>query len=125
MKNNLLPNNIEQNLQNKELFYQVLDQIEKDFTSVGIEWQRPNTLEELAGEIYHHINKSLQTGTSVLMNLLYRVDISEAVLKQEIATSKLDHAELITIKIITREYQKVNFKNQYNKNQSIDNNSTE
>ena len=86
-------------------------QIQKDFDMAGYEIEFSGNEEgayhELFEQIVPVIKKLIDTNYEKLMQLLYRIDVSEAKIKSESALNEEPFHELITRLIIYRELQKV------------------
>ncbi|PLX25016.1 MAG: hypothetical protein C0599_01450 [Salinivirgaceae bacterium] len=90
----------------------VLEQIRKDFVQLELEIDIENP--EVIPQMQFHLEKLLESGMEKLMNLLYRIDISE---KKIVALSDEDphmpYRDVLTFLIIQREAQKVMFRELY------------
>lgn len=90
----------------------VLEQIHKDFVQLELEIDIENP--EVIPQMQFHLEKLLESGMEKLMNLLYRIDISE---KKILAMSDEDphmpYRDVLTFLIIQREAQKVMFRELY------------
>jgi hypothetical protein len=90
----------------------VLEQIRKDFVQLELEIDIENP--EVIPQMQFHLEKLLDSGMEKLMNLLYRIDISE---KKIVALSDEDphmpYRDVLTFLIIQREAQKVMFREMY------------
>lgn len=95
-----------------ELFNKLVNQIEKDFTMTGITYNfnglTPKTLMVCLHEIVEHL---LSQEYSMLLALLYRIDIPQSVAGNNIEGYTVE--ESIVIKILKREWQKIMLREQY------------
>ncbi len=109
---------ISPHLNNAELLQQTVDQIKKDFERFQLEvnfiGNNTQPYEELFRAVYLHVAGLLGKDYQRLLNILYRIDLPEQVLKKKLLENKPeDLASLITELIIKRELQKVVIKNYY------------
>ncbi len=105
-------------LEKPDLFENFKIQITKDFELCGfLEYApklRTNDLNHVYEEILKSVHQLGKRSSSNLMNLLYRIDLSELQIKQMNQTEpKKSFEEIITIAIIKRILQKVVFKHLY------------
>lgn len=79
------------------------------------EWEQLSPVELTA-----HINKLITNDFAGLINLLYRLDISEAKLKKLLAEHpEEDAGKIIAALIIERQQQKINTRQQFRQDQNI------
>jgi len=72
------------------------------------------SLQELTALLATHVNHLLQHNFQQLVNLLYRIDVSEKNLKQLLAANpKEDAANIIAVLIIERQLQKIKTRQQF------------
>ncbi len=108
-------------LQDAEILYQTTEQIKKDFAFFEIEIifesNSKNGYDALYDEVFPHIKKLLSSSSQKIFSLLYRIDISEAQLKNESQKNKEQTSEeIITHLIIKRCLQKVVLRKLYSTN---------
>lgn len=94
------------------------EQIEKDFETIGISIQF--TLAEFSYDsCYNNLLDAilwlLEKDPSKLMQLLYRIDVSDYSLKQRLLNNNNDFAHAITSLILEREAKKVWYRTNYAK----------
>lgn len=78
---------------------------------------------ELFAQLTEYISKLINNNFSQLIHLLYRLDISEAKLKQTLKINKCRNAgEIIAEMIIKRQVQKLETRKQFNPHHSSTNN---
>ena len=99
-------------LQNAEILHQTAEQIKKDFAFFDItilfENYNQNAYTQLYEQVFPQIKKLLATNSQKIFSLLYRIDISEAQLKNESQkNAEQTSEEIITHLIIKRCLQKV------------------
>ena len=102
-------------LEKPDLFENFKIQITKDFELCGfLEYApklRTNDLNHVYEEILKSVHQLEKRSSSNLMNLLYRIDLSELQIKQMNQTeSEKSFEEILTIAIIKRILQKVVYK---------------
>ena len=99
-------------LQNTEILRQTAEQVKKDFAFFDIEIlfenNHQNAYNQLFEQVFPHIKKLLSSNSQKIFSLLYRIDISEAQLKNESQKNREQTSEeIITHLIIKRCLQKV------------------
>lgn len=109
---------IQPHLANIDLLTQTAEQIIKDFGMFGLEVRfsgsRSNAYDELFGQIHPHIEKLMSGNYEKFMNVLYRIDLNESLLKKKLSENTSESTgEVITELIIKRELQKVVIRNYY------------
>ncbi|ALO15896.1 hypothetical protein L21SP5_02263 [Salinivirga cyanobacteriivorans] len=90
----------------------VLQQIEKDFSQsdLSLDIESP----EIISLMQEHIEKLLHDDFAKLMNLLYRIDLSESKIESLRAYDPtMPERDVITFLVIQREMQKVMFREMY------------
>lgn len=95
-----------------DLFEKLVNQLEKDFTMSGIKYDfnnlNPESLVICLHEIVEHL---LSKEYSTLLSLLYRIDIPQSTLSNNIEHYTIE--ESIVITILKREWQKIMLKQKY------------
>ena len=109
-------NNISSQISTLEgsFYSKLLDQLNKDLNLCGITWQNyPNVnQEDLFLEIDSIIQELIKSeGDTVLYSLLYRIDISEKIIRQ---TNFTKTSEITTL-VLSREMEKIWLRTQYSK----------
>jgi hypothetical protein len=90
----------------------VLEQIRKDFVQLELEIDIDNP--EVIPQMQFHLEKLLDTGMERLMNLLYRIDISEKkIVRFSESDPHMPYRDVLTFLIIQREAEKVMFREMY------------
>lgn len=88
---------------------------------LGLETTQSYSLQELKEMLARHVNHLLQTNFEQLVNLLYRIDISEKNLKALLAQNpKQDAGDIIAVLIIERQLQKIKTRQQYKTNDDFE-----
>jgi hypothetical protein len=102
-----------------ELIEQTARQIIKDFNGYGIDLSfndiSINAYDELHSNIEPVVKKLLGTNAALLLELLYRIDIKESALSQNVDLPDETASDKITRLIIYRELQKVVTRNYFSK----------
>jgi hypothetical protein len=81
---------------------------------LGLEPTQTYSLQELKELLAKHVNQLLQTNFEQLVNLLYRIDVSEKNLKELLAKNpKQDAGDIIAVLIIERQLQKIKSRQQF------------
>ena len=107
---------IEQLLQEagaQALYKQLVKQLQKDFMLANITTEihkniSPEALKEL---LFEEIGMLINNDFDQFLNLIYRIDVSEAKLKRSPKDSMQEYIAYVVYLILKREWQKVWFKN--------------
>ena len=117
---------LEQYFNNRRIIDATMRQLEKDFSldvdSVQLKDYQGNLFEQLFDVVYPIINKLITNNYQQFLNILYRIDVNELKLKQEMA--KVDanqYSEVVTRLVLQKELQKVIIRNIYSKENDITN----
>lgn len=117
---------LEQYLNNRRIIDATMRQLEKDFSldvdSVQLKDYQGNLFEQLFDVVYPIINKLITNNYQQFLNILYRIDVNELKLKQEMA--KVDanqYIEVVTRLVLQKELQKVIIRNIYSTENDITN----
>ena len=117
---------LEQYFNNRRIIDATMRQLEKDFSldvdSVQLKDYQGNLFEQLFDVVYPIINKLITINYQQFLNILYRIDVNELKLKQEMA--KVDanqYSEVVTRLVLQKELQKVIIRNIYSKENDITN----
>ena len=75
---------------------------------------RPSTFEAFRTWLIQHINGLIAKDFEALMFLLYRIDVNERIVKEQIAASKGEHAAaIIADLIIERQLKKIEWRKKF------------
>ncbi|WP_348727173.1 hypothetical protein [Tenacibaculum sp. 190130A14a] len=99
----------------KDLYIQLIHQLNKDFelVSLDIAFDTESTPLELKNTLQETVKNLLLNDSDGYYNLLYRIDVSETIIKS-IDTSSMDnYSEEVTFLILKRVWQKVYYKNKF------------
>lgn len=117
---------LEQYFNNRRIIDATMRQLEKDFSldedSVQLKDYQGNLFEQLFEVVYPIINKLITNNYQQFLNTLYRIDVNELKLKQEMA--KVDanqYSEVVTRLVLQKELQKVIIRNIYSTKNDITN----
>lgn len=102
----------------EEIIRQTIEQIKKDFDSFGLEIQLPKSNENVYQTIFNQIEpfilKLIKDNYQKLLQVLYRIDVSEKSISESVNNSTAaELSSVITKHIILRELQKVVVRNYY------------
>ena len=95
---------------------QTTTQLEKDFLSVGVNFDIDKPVQDykqlfsFASSLVNSLNEQ---DPKRIINLLYRIDLSEEKVQDEMKNSTLTFSELLAELIVKRELEKVIIKNYY------------
>jgi hypothetical protein len=88
---------------------------------LDVEERNKFTQEQLISMLAVHINQLLQINFEQLVNLLYRIDVSEKKLRQLLSDfPKEDAGNIIAALIVERQMEKINSRNRYKTDGSFD-----
>ena len=110
-------NNLTAYLNNRELLLQTVRQLQKDFSefsiTISFNGTEPDPYDYLVGQLTLVLEKLLETRREVLMNLLYRIDLSEEQVSKCVSTSMNETATALARLILERELKKVLLRNYF------------
>ena len=95
---------------------QTTTQLEKDFLTVGINFDIEKPVKDYKQLFFfttNLVNALNEQDPKRIINLLYRIDLSEEKVQNEMKNTKLTFSELLAELIVKRELQKVIIKNYY------------
>lgn len=100
-------------IESRHLLGKLIQQLNKDAALSGIDFMCAESLsaKELLNEIYHLLLHLMTNDFGSYLNFLYRVDISEQTIKSIVDTDPEKIAQVITLMVLKREWQKVFFRN--------------
>ena len=100
-------------IESKDLIIPLIRQINKDANLSGLDLDLAENLrpKQIVDQLYQIFQKLVTNNFDGLLNFLYRVDLSESVLKsiQQRMPEKI--TEHLTVLVLKREWQKVYFRN--------------
>jgi len=93
-------------------------QLEKDFLNIGVNFDIEKTIQDYK-QLFSFASKLVNTlneqDPKRILNLLYRIDLTEEKVQSEMQISPLTFSELLAELIVKKELQKVIMKNYYSK----------
>ena len=90
----------------------ILEQLRKDFVQLELEIDIDDP--DVISQMQFHLDKLLESSMEKLMNLLYRIDISERkIIEFREQDPHMPYRDVLTFLIIQREAQKVMFRQLY------------
>ena len=102
-----------------ELLIETTFQLEKDFLNIGVNFDIQKPVQDYK-QLFSFVSTLVCTlneqAPKRILNLLYRIDLSEEKVQSEMQISTLTFSELLAELIVKRELQKVIMKNYYNSN---------
>lgn len=104
-----------QEAQKESLYLKLIEQINKDFNlaNEGIDFPMTISPQELKIQLHEKIFRLIQYKFAEYLNLLYIIDVSEDQIKKLPGSDLVILAEEVAFLILTREWQKVWFRNKY------------
>ncbi|MFI5188466.1 MAG: hypothetical protein ACHQF0_17170 [Chitinophagales bacterium] len=100
----------------KELELAIISELSQ---SMEIDLHEKRSIEELKLALTDHINYLITHDFNKLMRILYRVDVSEKVLRANLKNNESDAGNVIAGMIIDRQLQKIETKRQFKTNDDI------
>jgi len=112
---------LNRSIQSNNLLKETVDQLEKDFLMIGVNFdiEKPvSDYKDLFSFTFHLIDALNQQIPQRVLNLLYRIDLSEEIVKSEMLITQLSFTEMLSEMIVKRELKKVIIKNYYSKSEN-------
>ena len=88
-------------------------------SSLEIDLTTKSSIDEIRSALIGHINYLITHDFNKLVAILYRVDISENLLKRNLGTKETDASAIIAEMIIERQIEKIKTKQQYKSRDDI------
>jgi hypothetical protein len=106
---------LEIQINKKIIFKELLQQINKDFQLIGIDYQFNSNIffKDFFNQFEQIIKELVDLNFQLFLNLLYRIDLNESKIRAIIATEKESVYARIIFEILKREWQKVWFRHHY------------
>lgn len=100
-------------IESRQLLGKLIEQLKKDALLSGVDFTCEESIlpEQLLQKVYDLLLNLMINDFRTYLNLLYRVDLSEASLKSIDETDPERIAQIVTLLLLKREWQKVFFKN--------------
>jgi len=89
---------------------ETVEQLEKDFLMEGVKFDVPKPVfsySSLFNFIYQLVDNLNEKDSQKILNLLYRIDLSEEIVKDEMQQTELSFTKMISEMIVKRELYKV------------------
>ena len=89
---------------------ETVEQLEKDFLMVGVNFDVPKPVlsySSLFNFTLHLVDALNEKDSQKILNLLYRIDLSEEIVKDEMQQTDLSFTKMISEMIVKRELYKV------------------
>ena len=107
---------IDSYLKSGDFLEETVNQLSKDFLMIGINFDIDSPVSDynyLFSFTCHLVNELNEQNPQKILNLLYRIDLSEEKVKEEIKKTKLSFIEILSEMILKRELQKIIIKDYY------------
>ena len=107
---------VNNSIQNNLFLQETAQQLEKDFLMIGINFDIDTPVSDykyLFSLTYHLVNALNEQNPKKVLNLLYRIDLSEVKVKEEMLKTELSFTEMLSEMIVKREIKKVLIKNYF------------
>jgi len=107
---------VNNSIQNNLFLQETAQQLEKDFLMIGINFDIDTPVSDykyLFSFTYHLVNALNEQNPKKVLNLLYRIDLSEVKVKEEMLKTELSFTEMLSEMIVNREIKKVLIKNYF------------
>ena len=111
-------NNINNTIMANKFLIETTFQLEKDFLNIGVNFDIQRPVQDYK-KLFYFTSTLVSTlnehDPKRILNLLYRIDLSEEKVQSEMQISSLTFSEFLAELIVKRELQKVIMKNYYSK----------
>lgn len=107
---------VDNSIKSNRFLNETILQLEKDFLMIGIHFdiEHPvSTYKDIFSFTFHLIEALNQHDPKKILNLLFRIDLSEEKVKKEMQNTSLSFSEMLSEMIVKREIHKVTVKNYY------------
>ena len=101
---------INNSIEKNSFLNETVEQLEKDFLMIGVNFDVPTPVlsySSLFNFTIHLVDSLLEKDSQKILNLLYRIDLSEEIVKNEMKQTDLSFTEMISEMIVKRELKKV------------------
>ena len=95
---------------------ETVEQLEKDFLMIGVNFDVPKPVlsySSLFNFTLHLVDALNEKDSQKILNLLYRIDLSEEIVKDEMQQTDLSFTKMISEMIVKRELYKVIIRNKF------------
>ena len=107
---------VNNSIQNNLFLQETTQQLEKDFLMIGINFDIDTPVSDykyLFSFTYHLVNALNEQNPQKVLNLLYRIDLAEEKVQEEMQKTQLSFTEMISGMIVKREIYKVILRKKY------------
>jgi len=107
---------IDSYLKSGDFLEETVNQLVKDFLMVGVNFdieKQVKNYKYLFDFTFHLINTLNERNPKTILTLLYRIDLPEEKVKEEMKKTKLSFTEMLSEMIVKRELQKIIIKDYY------------
>ena len=101
---------VNDSIEKNSFLNETVEQLEKDFLMVGVNFDVPKPVlnySSLFNFTLHLIDALNEKDSQKILNLLYRIDLSEEIVKDEMQQTDLSFTKMISEMIVKRELYKV------------------
>ena len=101
---------VNDSIEENSFLNETVEQLEKDFLMVGVNFDVPKPVlsySSLFNFMLHLIDALNEKDSQKILNLLYRIDLSEEIVKDEMQQTELSFTKMISEMIVKRELYKV------------------
>ena len=107
---------VNDSIEENSFLNETVEQLEKDFLMVGVNFDVPKPVlsySSLFNFTLHLIDALNEKDSQKILNLLYRIDLSEEIVKDEMQQTELSFTKMISEMIVKRELYKVIIRNKF------------
>ena len=107
---------VNKSIQNNLFLQETAQQLEKDFLMIGINFDIDTPVSDykyLFSFTYHLVNALNEQNPQKVLNLLYRIDLAEKKVQEEMQKTQLSFTEMLSEMIVKREIYKVILRKKY------------
>ena len=101
---------VNDSIEENSFLNETVEQLEKDFLMVGVNFDVPKPVlnySSLFNFTLHLVDVLNEKDSQKILNLLYRIDLSEEIVKDEMQQTELSFTKMISEMIVKRELYKV------------------
>ena len=101
---------VNDSIEENSFLNETVEQLEKDFLMVGVNFDVPKPVlsySSLFNFTLHLVDDLNEKDSQKILNLLYRIDLSEEIVKDEMQQTDLSFTKMISEMIVKREIYKV------------------
>ena len=101
---------VNNSIQNNNFLNETVSQLKKDFLMVGVNFDIPKPVlsySSLFNFTFNLVDALNEKDSQKILNLLYRIDLSEEIVKNEMQQTELSFTKMLSEMIVKRELYKV------------------